>query len=159
MARCQYNDIENCECSWAGDVNELLNHMTESHEVLRYSTSFHNKILLELALDLESSGYRYVIIEFLKESQEIIAIFEEIFDEVTKIFKLGLKSINSVGTPYKLTLQGKSSSISFTGQMAGIELKAPNLYQNCLQVHQVQIEKFSYPDNSEVMYKVLVSIE
>ena len=159
MVRCLYNDIENCECEWDGEENELINHMTINHDVLKYSTSFHNKILLELVLDLDSSGYRYVIIEFLKESQEIIAIFEEIFDETTKIFKLGLKSTNSAGTSYKLTLQGKSSSISYTGQMTGTELRDPKLYQNCLQVHQVQMEKFSYLEGLEAMYKVLVSIE
>jgi transposase-like protein len=159
MVKCLYNDIENWNCEWEGEVSDLIPHMTRTHEVLTYSTSFHNKILLELFLDLESSGYRYVIIEFIKENQEIIAIFEEIFDESSKLFKLGLKSTNSIGTPYKITLQAKTSSISYTGQMTGVESQELKLYQNCLQVHQVQMEKFSYSEGSQAMYKVLVSIE
>src|SRR5574343_579641 len=118
MVRCLYNDIENCECDWSGEECELIYHMTNNHEFLKYSTSLHNKILLELVLDLQKSGYTY-----------------------------------------KLTLKGKSSLISYTGQMTGIELKDPKQYQNCLQVHQVQMEKFSYLEGSEAMYKVLVSIE
>lgn len=159
MVQCLYNDIENCECGWNGSETELVSHMVQVHEVFSYSTSFNNKILLELVLDLECSGCRFVILEFLKDNQEVTSIFEETYDEISKLFKLTLRSTNYPGTNYKIVLQGKSSSISYTGQMAGIDKTVQKDCQDCLQVHQAQLQRFAYIENCEVMYKVMVSIE
>lgn len=159
MVQCLYKDIENCECEWNGLESDLVPHMIQSHEVFSYSTSFNNKILLELVLDLENSGCRFVVIDFLKDNQEITSIFEEIFDESSKLFKLILRSPNSPGTSYKISLQGKTSSISYTGQMSGVDKSEQKAVQDCLQVHQAQLQRFSYIENQESMYKVLLSIE
>lgn len=159
MVQCLYNDIENCECDWNGSENELVPHMVQVHEVFSYSTSFNNKILLELALDIESSGCRFVILEFLKDNQEITSIFEETYDDLSKLFKLTLRSTNTPGTNYKIVLQGKNSSISYTGKMPSLDKSVQKDSQDCLQVHQAQLQRFAYIENNEAMYKVMVSID
>lgn len=158
MVKCLYNDIHDLECTWNGEDSELVNHLTQEHGVYHYTITDQDRIVLELGLDTEYSGYRYVILEFLKNGKRIVAVFEEMFENSYNVFKLGVRSVNSTNPTYKILLQGTNSSIWYCGQMMGLEKTEFNKHHQCLEVHKAQMNKFCYTSQNELTYKLIVSL-
>lgn len=158
MVNCLYNDIHDCECAWQGTDSEILEHLTKDHGVLMYTIVDQNNIVLELTVDTEYSGYKYVILEFIKNGKRIVMIFEELFDETLNIFKLGVRSVNAAGTMYKILLQGSSSSIWYCGELMDLQKVHFPKHHQCLEVHKAQMNKFCYLSDNEITYKLIVSL-
>lgn len=158
MVNCLYNDIHDCECSWQGADSDIIEHLTNDHGVFMYTIVDQNNIVLELAMDTEYSGYKYVILEFIKNGKRIVMIFEELFDETLNVFKLGVRSVNAAGIMYKILLQGINSSIWYCGELMGLQKVEFSKHHQCLEVHKAQMNKFCYLSENEITYKLIVSL-
>jgi hypothetical protein len=158
MIPCYYKDISDSECTWKGSGEDLPHHLKSEHEVLSYSGCKHNKIVLELVLDLDSSGYRFVILDFKKEELCIPSIFEEYFDETDQIFKIMLRSFQGAGMVYNIGLHGKNSCLEFSGNLLTFGGENIEKTSQCLQIHQGQLRQFCYLEYNECRYKVVISL-
>ena len=160
MVKCLYNDVQDLECTWNGEDSELVDHLTGEHGVFLYTVTDQDRIVLELGLDTEYSGYRYVILEFLKKNgKRTVVIFEEVFDDSCNVFKLGVRSVNTTATMYKILLQGSNSSMWYCGLTMGLEKKKDfSGHHQCLEVHKAQLNKFCYTSQNELTYKLIVSL-
>lgn len=158
MIACYYSDISEIECKWSGPDEEIPNHLISAHEVLSYSACKHNKIILELILDLDTSGYRFVVLTFTKNSEKIVCLFEEYFDEKDNIFRVMLRSCKGAGLLYSITLQGKFSHLEYCGNMLEYQGCPIENTSNCLQVHALQLKRFAYVEDSDVRYKLIINL-
>ena len=158
MISCYYKDIAEVECSWQGPCEDFETHLVSSHSVLEYTACKHNKIILELFLDLSSSGYRFVIISFVDNSLTQTCFFEEYFDEEAQIFKVLLRSANAQARGYKIAIQGKFSTMEFGGCVQGFEESPIESSQQCLQIFVPQIKRLAFIEENELRYKVVISL-
>jgi hypothetical protein len=157
MIGCYYRELEGAECDWTGEEADFVDHLLETHEVLSYAACFHNKLVLELLLDLESAGFRYVVLCFTQGDSKISTVFEEHFDEASKLLKLVLRGVNAEGKMYMLKVEGKNTSLEYTGEVLGIRKEAEPV-QQCLQVYCKQAEKLGYIEEGELRYRISICL-
>lgn len=158
MLTCYYKDITNIECTWSGIDIDLIPHLLSSHNTLSYSTCPHNKISLELVLDLNVTGYRFIILTFIYNNDNYPILFLEFFDESTNIFRIAIKSYKAQGLFYTLSLQNEDSKLEYSGPIENFKDEVLWRSQQCLQVHKNQLASFCYNDDGEFRYKVVVCI-
>ena len=109
-------------------------------------------------VDLESSGFRFVVLNFCKENQNISCVFEEYFDETDNIFKVLLRGSEAAGMNYSVVVQGKSSNFEFCGNVLEFgNAKIEDTCQ-CLMMHSLQLQHYAYFEVQELRYKIIVSL-
>ena len=158
MIACYYKNIADVECKWSGPGDEVTSHLASTHEVLSYSSCKHNKIILELILDLDSSGYRFVVLNFERENEKLSCLFEEYFDENDKIFRVMLRSSEGAGMLYSIAIQGKNSAVEFSGNMQSFSEIPIEVTNQCLQIHSAQLKGYSFIQQEEIRYKVVIAL-
>jgi len=153
MVHCYYREIEEVECEWEGNPEDLARHLVNSHGIFSHSSCKHNKFALELMMDPESYGFRFVVLDFNK----ISCIFEEYFDEDTELVSVLLRAPERVN--YKIKLHGAKSSLEYEGTTQVFEDPSIEDNSNCLQVHEKQLFQFCHLVDNERRYKVILMLK
>jgi hypothetical protein len=158
MISCYFSDVQDSDCSWKGDPASLALHLITHHEISSFSGCKHHRLILEMILEPDCYGYRFVVISF-KGSEPRTMIFEEYYDEKSEILTLILRSIQTEKLRYSMRIQGNGCALEFEGTTQTFQDPTIDVNRKGLCIHFAQLQHLSeIRTGNELRYKILVTL-